>query len=115
MVLHRPRHRSAPFGGCTAACCNPAARREVRETITPLPAPCRLAFLMGASNTSVPSLAEGCVAPMRRLPREVCTRIFELSQSTVCRVVSVAPPPPALYSTREQADDLPALCQLSLR
>ncbi len=69
---------------------------------------------MGASNTSVPSLAEGCPQPMRQLPREVCARIFDLSASTVCRVVSVAPPPSALFSTREQADDLPALCQLSI-
>lgn len=74
------RHRLAPWAkGADCLCCGPQSRRGVAEVTTPLSSASRLAFLMGASNASVPRLADACVEPMRGLPQEVCIRIFELS------------------------------------
>ena len=96
MVLVRRDHRRAPFStrrhdgvggfamGC--ACCEPSARREVIEWSTPLPLPSKMAFLMGASNTSAPRLAEGVVGSMRQLPREVRSYPFlRMSWRRHCR------------------------------
>jgi hypothetical protein len=47
-----------------------------------LPVLQRLAFLMGARNTSAPRLAADCHEKMRELPRELIERIFELCTVT---------------------------------
>lgn len=78
-------HRMAPWAnGGNCVCCGPQSRRGVAEVITPLSHASRLAFLMGASNTSVPRLAEACVEAMRDLPQEVCMRIFDMSCRHAC-------------------------------
>jgi hypothetical protein len=86
------RQAPRPFGGCV--CCvgtdvlaGPAASLAVsHETVErelPLPAAARLAFLMGASNTSVPRLAAHCVEPLRNLQHELLKRILDLCVQTV--------------------------------
>ena len=127
MVRTRVGHQHRAFGSCE--CC-PASRavaqlysRETHYRAVPLPWSARLAFLMGASNTAVPRLADGCVESLRNLPPKVISRIFDWCTTTERVIVgqppqhfalrSALPPPPpsrvsltASLSSRNPRDPL---------
>lgn len=95
-MVRRSAFGARPFGGCECCVDGPSGRaaaghRDVVERELPLLAAARLAFLMGASNTSVPRLAACCVEPMRGLQHELLRRILDYCAQTVLVRVPAQP------------------------
>ena len=99
MVRRTIKHN--PAFGVECDCCPPGglsflpAHAKLQNQVIParLAPAQRVAFLMGASNTSAPRLAEECVRPLRCLPLEAIRRIFELCEERRALPLARRPPP----------------------
>ena len=85
MVVHRaPAAIDFNRNGCQLACCAPGGRKELTTIKKPLPLESRLAFLLVVRRLGASSLPG-----LRALARDVLERIFELSETTERRIITI--------------------------